>query len=774
VLPARRIAQALMSLLALGALALGATATPAGAVLVEAESGAVKVGEQPHSVSLLEGPLGNDSLEKPFLNFEAFEFENPSGAPVLPASHIYAIYWDPTDNYHGDWQQLIDGFFEHMGAASGALSSVFAVDSQYTDKTNQRASYDSIFMGASQDSNPYPTKVCTDPNPLKGLTLPGLEPEAITCVTDAQVQEQLKLFIAAHHLPTGMGSIFYVLTPPGVTVCLGSGGSKGQCSDYVTYSYTPSESKAEKEAKEAEEEEYAENSFCSYHSDISPTNPTTGDANTIIYGVIPWTAGDMGDSHLADSEEQTEAFNCQDGGFNPSSKPVIEEREKKQEKTKKQEEEEKTSEKTAKEKAAQKRQERLEGPHEEEPNQLTSNGPDGAPDTGLADLIISQIGAEQQDIVTDPLLNAWHDSSGKEATDECRNFFSPTLGGSVGANEFTGAGTLYNQTYNGGNYYINDAFNLGSLKLPYPAVPCVGGVNLAPHFTAPNPVEAGELVGFNGMESDVSLNWGTEYSPTGVATPTYAVYKWNFGDGSPEVTGYAPGAPPGNPPQSICEAPWKAPCAASTFHSYQYGGTYAVTLTITDTGGHTNSVTHQITVVGPPPPSSGENPGGETGSTTGGGGASTATTVVAPPSTPSSPPGGSSVLLPGPVATAAATSSSLKQVAKGGLVVRYTVNEQVAGHFEVLLNAATARSLGIGGRLATELPAGSPKSLVIGQALLVTTKGGHSSVRIKFSKRIAKRLRRARKVVLTLRLKVRNASKSPLFTTVTSTVVLHH
>ena len=753
---ARRLVQALLSLAVLGVLALGPAAVPAGALVVEAKEDGVRAGVQPRSTDLLDGSLGETSLEIPFANLDAFEFANPTGAPVLPSSHIYAIYWDPTDNYHGDWQLLIDGFFEHMGAASGSTGSVFAVDGQYTDKANQHASYDSTFMGAVQDSNPYPSKVCTDPAPLEGLSTPNLKPEAITCLTDAQIQAQLKFFIAAHDLQKGMGTIFYVLTPPGVTVCLDDGGPKGHCSD----------------SEPAPSESY-ENSFCSYHSDISPTNPMTGDANTILYAVIPWAAGDEGDGHLASSEEQTESFDCQDGGFNPASKPVIEEYEKKQEKTKKQEEEEKKVEKTAKEKAAQKRQEKLEGPHEEEPNQLKSNGPDGYPDTGLADLIIGQIGAEQQNIVTDPLLNAWQDSNGEESTDECRDFFAPVLGGSVGAAEATGAGTLYNQSLAGGNYYINNAFSLAALELPYPGVSCLGGVSLAPHFTAPNPVGAGEIVAFNGMESEVSLNWGTEYSAAGVPEPTYAVYKWNFGDGSPEVSGYAPGEAPANPPVTLCEEPWKAPCAASTFHSYQYGGTYKVTLTVTDTGGNTASIAHPITVVGPPPPSPEGGEGGTGGGGTGGG-AAPSTTPPVPTPAPTPPPGGQAVALPGPIATAAAASSSLKQVASSGLVVRYSVNEQVAGRFEVLLAASTAHGLGISGPVARELPASAPKSLVIGQALLVTTKGGHSSVRIKFSKHIAKRLRHAHRVTLMLRLKVRNASKSPLFTTVTTTVVLHH
>ena len=93
-----------------------------------------------------------------------------------------------------------------------------------------------------------------------------------------------------------------------------------------------------------------------------------------------------------------------------------------------------------------------------------------------------------------------------------------------------------------GNYYLNDAFNLAALKLPYPGIPCITGIRLEPQFTAPNPVNSGEVVGFDGMESDITLNEGTAYTGT---TPkeTYATYNWNFGDGTPEVTGFAPGAP---------------------------------------------------------------------------------------------------------------------------------------------------------------------------------------------------------------------------------------
>ena len=50
-----------------------------------------------------------------------------------------------------------------------------------------------------------------------------------------------------------MHSIFYLLTPPGATVCLDAGGSTGHCSDF-----------------EEEDEESYKHSFCSYHSDDQP------------------------------------------------------------------------------------------------------------------------------------------------------------------------------------------------------------------------------------------------------------------------------------------------------------------------------------------------------------------------------------------------------------------------------------------------------------------------------------------------------------------------
>jgi hypothetical protein len=695
-LPLRRV----LSLLA-AALAAVLMLSVADAHAVVTEVGGTKVGLQPrNSASEIVANIVVNTKGEAKANPLPETFANNAGNPVLHSSNAYAVYWDPTNHYHGDWQHVINTYLQGAGASGGSLANVFAVDSQYTDTSNKPAAATSNFEGAYTDTHPYPGAGCVDPHPL--LSSPLWGPKAITCLTDAQLQEELQGYIAQHGLPKGMGTIYYLLTPPGVTVCVT--GSATHCSDF----------------EGSEEEESYANSFCSYHSAINPGGLATGDANTILYAAIPWTAGGLANGRLA-GPDQTEARYCQDGGFDPSSKPAG----------------------------------TYDGGPEQEPNQVECPSPDGYCDTGLADLIINQIAAEQQNIATNPLLNAWQDAAKNEATDECRNWFAPILGGGRARKPGSEAGTLNNQSLNGGPYYLNDAFNLAALRLEYPGVPCLTGVNLAPQFTAPNPVNSGETVAFDGMESHITLNAATSFSSGGSPQPNYATYTWNFGDGSPLVSGYAPGAP-------ACETPWLSPCAASALHSYQYGGTYLVTLTVTDVGGHTASTSSTIIVNGPSPSS------GASGGSSGAGGSSSASGTGGS--------GGSSTAgktVPPPVAAAAVISHSLKSALRKGLVVRYSVNGQVAGRFEVLASRTLARQLGLTGATAVGLPKGTAPQVVIAKAILVTTAAGRSTFVIHFSKRTAARLARKHKVTLMLRLIVRNAaSRNPATATVLSIFTL--
>ena len=695
---------ALISLCA-AALAMLLLASSASAVVTEVPTAAT-VGLQPRSVK---APVDGDGPT-------AASFANAAGNPVLHGAAIYDIYWDPGDDYHGDWKEHINNFLQQLGAASGSLGNVFAVPTQFTDKTNVPATYADTFRGTGDDYQAYPASGCTSP----GLTS--------VCLTDQQIREQLQSYITTHGLPTGMGVIYYLLTPPRVAVCLDAAST--HCTGYTR-------SGTEKKEKAFRTESY-EHSFCSYHSDINPDAAPAGDAKTILYATIPW---------VALSPQAEPGYECQDGGYDPSSKPP-EEAEAPKEKTAKEEEE--FAKDTKKEKEAIIKAEELEGPHIEEPNQ-DGLSPDGTYDGALSDLIINQIALEQINIVTDPLLDSWKDSANLESTDECRNYFAAgPVSGSVTADENTLAGGLSTESLAGGQYYIQSTFNFAAYRLAYPGVPCLAAVNLVPAFTAPNPVNVGDIVGFDGMESDIDLNAGIDFSASGLPQANYATYSWDFGDGTPDVSGFAPGAP-------LCEAPWLSPCAASVFHTYAAGGTYKVTLTATDVGGHTTSITQPVTVIGAPSVSSSGTGGGST-STVGGGS--------------SSGSGSGQGSVPAPVVSAAVTSRSLRTALKKGLVVRYSVNEQVAGHFEVLISRSLAKHLKIGGAAATGLPAGTPPQVMIAKAVLITTKGGHSTITIKLSKTVAGRLSHTHKVSLLLRLVVRNASKSPATATLISSVTL--
>ncbi len=389
----------------------------------------------------------------------------------------------------------------------------------------------------------------------------------------------------------------------------------------------------------------------------------------------------------------------------------------------------------------------------QEPNQV-GWGPNGEYNAGLADLINNDVANEQLSTVTDPLFTAWHDSGSNtdEIVDKCRNYF---LGGPLEkvpgteVEEHTEAGKTSNQLIDDTTYYLNDVFNQAGVYGPGGV--CINHANFRPEFAAQSPSGAGQALTFDTTESIVTL---------GIAS-----YRWDFGDGSSTVVncegrtqtyGYTPAqctssSGVGNPNP-----------VASVVHRYAYGGEYEVTLTETDDGGNVARVSHVIAVSGPPPPSPAHKEEGASGSHTTSGGASTS--AVTPATSTGTAP-------PQPVATQSVVSRTLSAALREGIVVRYSVNEQVAGRFEVLLASSLARRVGLRGAPATGLAKGTPPQTIIAKAILVTTKGGRSTYKIKFSKATAARLRKLHKVSLMIRMVVHNA-KSPTVTTVLDTVEL--
>ena len=482
-------------------------------------------------------------------------FENEAGDAVLHGTNIFTVYWDPEDIFHEhhEWLTGIDHFMQQLGASSGRLETIYAVLAQYRDRTNVGANDSRVWKGSYHDFAKYPASGnCADPNPMTF--------GSVTCLTDAQVREQLQTFIAGHGLPKGMNTIYYVMLPPGVTVCV----SEEHCSDYVV-------SEAEAEKRERKSTSW-KNSFCSYHGAINPGKAVNGDANTILYGAIPWTAGTLGlfgfgwEGFKVEPFFYNQGFDCQDGGWNVEGGKLKREEPKALGKP---EEEVLNGEKgTPEEKEALEKKIRLENPHQQEPNQ-EGKGEIGDYSTGLADLTINQIAKEQANIITDPLLASWKDGTGHEVTDVCRDVFGNTsqegIQGAGQADPETEAGFLSNEKIGDARYYINNVWSASSNH-------CEGADGLLPRFTAPNPVNTGETVCFDGMESTVTPDRNRRVRPGRTAEQDVCHLHWNFGDGT-EAKGFAPGSPP-------CEAPWLSPCAGSVLHTYTYGGTYNVTLTV--------------------------------------------------------------------------------------------------------------------------------------------------------------------------------------------------
>lgn len=203
--------------LALLAACIAALAGAASASALVIDVNGQKYGVQPHATKVEDF----HALPQNVLQY--------GGGPVMHATSIYAIYWDPAklrggetgriDKYHGEWVELIDQFFEGLAAESDGTTSVFALTPQYTETGGARASYSTTFRGSKVDTDSYPADGCTDPDHALN--------QNFACLTDAQLRAELESYIAANKLPAGGGTIFYLLTPPGLTVCVDGGTVSG-------------------------------------------------------------------------------------------------------------------------------------------------------------------------------------------------------------------------------------------------------------------------------------------------------------------------------------------------------------------------------------------------------------------------------------------------------------------------------------------------------------------------------------------------------------------
>jgi PKD repeat protein len=173
---------------------LAATASTASALIAHLANGK----------ALSYQPLREPHTIKPFDAF--FSNLDYNGGPVMPSNTNYAIYWRPSGApaYPAGYQEGVNRYLTDLGQDSSGHENVDSVSAQYNDATGEFANYNSNFGRAPIDTDPYPANGCA---------------QATICLTDEQIQTELKAFVEAQRLPTDLEHEYFLLTPPAVESC---------------------------------------------------------------------------------------------------------------------------------------------------------------------------------------------------------------------------------------------------------------------------------------------------------------------------------------------------------------------------------------------------------------------------------------------------------------------------------------------------------------------------------------------------------------------------
>jgi PKD repeat protein len=136
-----------------------------------------------------------------------------NGGPIMPSNTNYAFYWDPAGGptYPAGYTEGVDQYFTDLAHDSGGDENVDSVAAQYGDAEGEFANYASQFAGAIVDEQKYPPNGCA---------------RATICLTDEQIQAELRRYIAANGLPHDLKHEYFVITPPTVADCFEANGKE--------------------------------------------------------------------------------------------------------------------------------------------------------------------------------------------------------------------------------------------------------------------------------------------------------------------------------------------------------------------------------------------------------------------------------------------------------------------------------------------------------------------------------------------------------------------
>jgi hypothetical protein len=133
-----------------------------------------------------------------------------NGGPVMAGtSHVYAIFWEPTNNVSASYNTLIERYFNDVGG-----SSLYKNNNQYT-QTGGAFPSNAVLAASWVDTGPYPE------SPL----------------LDSDIQNEVTHAQSANSWSSGIDNIFFVFTERNENICIDN--TQAQC---------------------------ATNTFCAYHS----------------------------------------------------------------------------------------------------------------------------------------------------------------------------------------------------------------------------------------------------------------------------------------------------------------------------------------------------------------------------------------------------------------------------------------------------------------------------------------------------------------------------
>ena len=615
------------------------------------------------------------------------------GGPVMHKNETFALTWDAPypDGTQRHYWSLTRGYVEQylrdVADSSGSLSSPYAVTTQYQD-SGGRAQNASVFGGGCIDYGVVGNSACEYGNPtgaghdypamnashdctVSGASFVDGEYLNTVCLTDAQIQDEISTMVSQTGIvgrtQPGYTPLVTLLLPPGVDDCLDS--DAALCS--ANSVQTPPQPVLLQTSTGGTVGAGTYQVEITYDMNSGQTPPstwqtitTTGSTSTITVQAPPTVSGENG--WYAYIEDSTGAYRLQGSENNPGVDYHL------------------TAAPTTSgaipptemafcsyhsqvnvngTEVSYVVQPWTAGTPCDEPDAPTiaPNPPFDVLERDIGTRLVSPLSQSEMAAITDPSLNGWVSHGGGEIEDAL---------GCAPAGNGLDTTTLGSSSQN--PYYIQrEGNNAGVLEFdPATYFGCAPVVNLEPQFVAPSAVDQGDEVQLDGSATASTL-----------IVPNQG-YSWNFGDGT-TATG------------------------PSVVHTFSKAGSYQVTLTTTDRGGNTNTLTETIQVLGATGQPAGPAP--TTAAPGSGGSSSTALNVHLQ-------------LMP----------QSLKGVLRSGIAVRVTSNQPANGIATVSITRAAAKR--------AHLKVGKGPSVRIGIGTIASVKNGTIILRLHLSKRIVKKL----------------------------------